>query len=245
MPTFQVSTAELRNLFFESPLHSFLFTFVSFLGLYFFFSLSTYFISKCLHSRYCLHAEEGYKKAQLRQEIQLSMISILVFSLQSIFIQKGYTLGLLKIDWNINLFTLLPQVFVLFLWNEIHFYLSHRLLHGKWLFRHVHKVHHYSYHPSPFSIYSFHWGEAFLLGTVIFLPLLIYPFQFLALLSLPLVSIFLNTLGHWNYDLFPNLKPASLLKFSYRHSMHHQKVKGNFGFLLPYFDKLFNTDLRQ
>jgi sterol desaturase/sphingolipid hydroxylase (fatty acid hydroxylase superfamily) len=235
---------DLKDLFFESPWHSFFFTFISFTGLYFLFSFSTYYTSKHLHAKYRLHTE-GYKKAQLSQEIQLSIVSILVFSLQSIFIQKGYSVGLLEIDWNINLFTLSPQVFVLFIWNEIHFYISHRLLHARWFFRHIHKVHHYSYHPSPFSIYSFHWAEAFLLGTVIFLPLVIYPFQFLALLSLPLVSIFLNTLGHWNYDLFPHLKPASLLKFSYRHSMHHQKVKGNFGFSLPYFDKLFNTDLRQ
>jgi len=240
----QISVFILRDFFFKSPLHTLYISFILFLLLYFFFAITTYFITRFIQTRYKLSGQENYDIAQIKKEIKYSLVSILVFALQAIFIQIGYTQGWIQINWELNLLTLIPQIAVLFFWNELHFYLCHRLLHVGWWFRKVHKVHHTSFHPSPFSVYSFHWIEAFLLGTVIFLPLLLYPFQYLALLSLPVMSIFLNTLGHWDYDLFPSLEPSSLLKFSYRHAMHHRKVHGNFGFLLPVFDRIFKTGIK-
>jgi len=180
---------------------------------------------------------------QIFKEIRLSLVSIFIFSLQAIGIQWAYTKGIIHIEWNIIWYTLPFEILALFLWNEIHFYAAHWLLHRKWLFKKVHFIHHRSTSPTPFSTYSFHWFEAFLLGTVIFLPLLVYNFQFLALISLPLLSIFLNVLGHWNYDMFPEKSSSHILKFSFRHSMHHKWIKGNFGFFLPQFDHWFKTKL--
>lgn len=46
-------------------------------------------------------------------------------------------------------------VFVLtffnYFWGDFHFYWTHRMLHTKWLYRNVHKVHHESFNPDPFS----------------------------------------------------------------------------------------------
>jgi lathosterol oxidase len=57
-------------------------------------------------------------------------------------------------------------------------------------------------------------------------------------------SLIINLLGHCNYDFFSQHAPEHLLKFSYRHSMHHKKGKGNLGFLLPWLDKIFNTAVK-
>lgn len=180
---------------------------------------------------------------QMRKEIGQSMRSILVFSLQGILIQQGIKQGWFQISYELN-WWLLPQIIALFFWNEIHFYLSHALLHTRFMMRHIHKVHHHSKEPTVFSTFSFHWIEAFLLGTVIVFPLLIFPFQALAILSLPVMSLIINLLGHCNYDFFSQHAPEHLLKFSYRHSMHHKKGKGNLGFLLPWLDKIFNTAVK-
>lgn len=183
---------------------------------------------------------EGQKK----REIWQSMRSIFIFSLQGIFIQQGLHLNWFEISFTVNAWLIL-QVLILFLWNEIHFYLVHIFLHTRFMMKNVHWVHHVSKEPTVFSTFSFHWIEAFLLGTVIIFPLFIFPFQALAILSLPIMSWLINLLGHCNYDFFSEHHPERLLKFSYRHSMHHKTAKGNFGFLLPWLDRLFKTVSKQ
>lgn len=177
---------------------------------------------------------------QMSKEIWQSMRSIFIFSLQGIAIQQGLIHNWFQISYDFN-WWFLPQVILLFLWNEIHFYWCHFLLHTRFMMKHVHWVHHHSKEPTVFSTFSFHWLEAFLLGTVIVFPLIVYPFQAVAILSLPIMSLLINLLGHCNYDLFSKNNPAHVLKFSYRHSMHHKKGKGNLGFLLPWLDNLFKT----
>jgi len=218
--------------------------FIFFNILYWFFSLAGRWLLHWLHEKELVIPVDNHAlyPGQVRREIQNSLLSIVVFSVQGIVIQLGLQQGWLFISYEINWYCI-PQIIVLFFWNEIHFYLVHRLLHSPWLIRRVHFVHHISTEPTVFATFSFHWIEAFLLGTVIIFPLLVFPFQAIAILSLPVMSILLNTLGHCNYDLFPKLAPNVFLKFSNRHSMHHKKGKGNYGFMLPWFDSLLNTSL--
>jgi len=182
------------------------------------------------------------KPGQTRIEIRNSMLSIVVFSVQAIFFQYLFSIGVYKIRFDQPLHVLW-EIPLLFLWNEIHFYIVHRLLHTRWLFKHVHKVHHWSKEPTSYSIYSFHWIEAFLLGTVIFFPLLIHDFQVYSVLSLPIMSIVVNLLGHCNHEI-PSDKPSgSFGKYTFRHSMHHKWSNGNFGFMLPFLDSIFHTNV--
>jgi lathosterol oxidase len=177
------------------------------------------------------------------KEIQRSMFSILIFSLQAIPLQLLFKYGLIKISKDTSMLYW-GEVLFLFLWNEAHFYFTHRLLHTKWLFKRVHHIHHLSYTPTPFSSYSFHWAEALLLGFVIYLPILFYPFYLSSIILLPVLSILLNVIGHWSYDVFPNIVGQNnILKFTIRHSLHHKYVKGNYGFLLPVFDAIFRTKI--
>ncbi len=193
------------------------------------------------HIGYMQSDNENYR-TQIKKEIRYSVISILVFGLFGVIPKIFYAYGFVDINWSFNWKTLPFELIFIFIWNDFHFYCCHRLLHKKWFFKHVHIVHHHSHIPTPFSTYSFHWFEAFLLSTVMILPMFFYTFSYITLLFLPVMSLFLNVLGHWNYALFPNRK-SLLLKFSEHHSLHHSRVKGNFGFFLPYFDKIFHTEL--
>jgi lathosterol oxidase len=231
---------------FDSWYHAFFAFLVFFNLLYWSMTLIGLFVFRYFENKNVL-VKVGNKavyQGQTSKEIWQSMRSILIFSLQGILIQQGLAQGWFQISYVFN-WWFVPQVLLLFLWNEIHFYICHYLLHTRWMMRRVHWVHHHSKEPTVFSTFSFHWIEAFLLGTVILFPLLVYPFQAAAVLSLPVMSLFINLLGHCNYDLFAAHNPNHVLKFSYRHSMHHKKGKGNLGFLLPWLDTLCRTSLKE
>ena len=177
---------------------------------------------------------------QWRTEIKNSMFSILVFALQAIPLQLLYTQDIIIIG-RTGIWNCLWEIPLLLLWNEVYFYASHWLLHRPWFFKNVHHEHHLSKEPTLYSVYSFHWFEAFLLGAVIFLPLLIHPFHVISVLSLPVMSISLNLLGHCNHETETDRSPDYITRFTFRHTMHHKWSRGNFGFMLPYFDMMFNT----
>lgn len=173
-------------------------------------------------------------------EIKHSLKSIVVF---------GFSGVAMVYFIRINIVQLLPEtlvntimgIVILTLYNELHFYLIHKLLHIPVLYGSIHKIHHQSKTPTVHSVYSFHWVEALLLSTVPITIAPFYTFSATALFIYPLASILLNFAGHCNYR-FGNGLGDSWKLFSTRHAQHHYKNSKKFGFALNIFDKLFLID---
>ncbi|MCD9028228.1 sterol desaturase family protein [Luteimonas sp. BDR2-5] len=182
------------------------------------------------------------RPGQLRHEIAGSAVSILIFGIGSVipwwFLQAGWA----RLASDPGPLRVLLEAAALLVWNDVHFYLNHRLLHTRPL-RRYHQQHHRSRVPTPFATYSFHPLEAVLLGNVILLPMLVHDFSFAALLSLPVLSLLLNNLGHSNYDFRPAAGHDSWLAASRRHHLHHTRYHGNYGFLLNFMDRWCGTRL--
>ncbi|MEO8010453.1 MAG: sterol desaturase family protein [Dokdonella sp.] len=179
---------------------------------------------------------------QIRRELTGSLVSILIFGIGLVFpwgvLQLGWaTLAVDAAPWRVGV-----EIVVLFVWNEAHFYACHRLLHTPVL-RRFHGQHHRSTVATPFSTYAFHPVEAILLGSVPLIPMLLHDFSFAALLSLPLMSIVLNTLGHSNYEFSRGAPARGFFGASRRHHLHHAHYHGNYGFLIGTFDRLLGTAL--
>lgn len=176
---------------------------------------------------------------QLRRELLASCGSVLVFGLGLVVPWALLRLGWARFAAEPSPPRVLAEIVALFLWNELHFYLHHRLLHTRPL-RRFHALHHRSRTPTPFSTYAFHPVEALMLGSVPLLPMLLHDFSFAALASLPVLSIALNALGHSNYTLAAPPRrgwPAA----ADRHQLHHARYHGNYGFLLPGLDRRLGT----
>jgi Delta7-sterol 5-desaturase len=178
---------------------------------------------------------------QLKRELQLSFMSVVIFGAGMIFpwglLQLGW--ANLAIDPSITRTTI--EIFVLIVWNEIHFYINHRLLHTRFL-RQFHLHHHRSVVTTPWSAYSFHPIEAAMLGNVILVPMLLHDFSVYALFSVPLFSLLFNTIGHSNFDFNPR-SPRVIFNGARRHHLHHSCFHGNYGFMFPFVDWLFKTAL--
>jgi sterol desaturase/sphingolipid hydroxylase (fatty acid hydroxylase superfamily) len=180
---------------------------------------------------------------QLRRELGWSMLSIVIFGTGMLF-----PWGLLTLQWatlatNPSGWQIALEVLALVVWNEVHFYINHRLLHTRWLKR-FHLPHHRSVITTPWATYSFHPVEALMLGNVILLPMLVHDFSWQALLSLPVLSMVFNNIGHSNYDFLPDAhKDRWWLNGARRHHLHHACYQGNFGFMFPFMDRALNTQL--
>jgi Delta7-sterol 5-desaturase len=131
--------------------------------------------------------------------------------------------------------------------NDLWFYAVHRLLHTRWLFRHVHGVHHKSLDVNPFSSYSFHWFEAVLVtGWVV--PMALWtPLPMPALMAAQVVGLLNNVGSHLGFELLPRWwVRAPLLGWTNTatfHALHHERFDGNFGLFSRVWDRLFGTEI--
>jgi sterol desaturase/sphingolipid hydroxylase (fatty acid hydroxylase superfamily) len=179
------------------------------------------------------------RNKQVQYEIWHSLQSIVVFGfsiLPIIFFIRNGQIQLLP-DSTINI---VWSLIALSLWNEVHFFLIHRLMHLPFFMQHVHYVHHRSKIPTVYTVYSFHWLEALLLSTVPLTILLLVPLSIVAVFTFPIVSLLFNLAAHCNYRVGEG-KGGDWRFFATTHHSHHRKGRGSFGFVLPYLDRLFQT----
>ncbi len=210
--------------------------------IFLYFGVGFLFLCACkfLKARYILNRIENKEvsKKQIIFEIKHSLKSILVFGFSVIPIIYFVKLGVIELLPN-SWFNILSGIILLTLWNEIHFYLVHRLMHQKFMMKYIHFIHHKSKIPTVYSVYSFHWFEAFLLSTVPLTISIVLPFSIVAVFIFPLVSILLNFAGHCNYR-FGNGKGGSWKLLGTNHNEHHSRGIKNYGFVTNFLDKLFS-----
>jgi Delta7-sterol 5-desaturase len=72
---------------------------------------------------------------QWRRELAQSGVSVLVFGLGMVFPWGLLRLGWGRLDPDVGGWRIVAEMLVLAVWNEVHFWLNHRLLHMRWLRR--------------------------------------------------------------------------------------------------------------
>ena len=175
------------------------------------------------------------RPGQVRDELLYSGLSILIFAGQAVGLVWLLRLGWLEASWDRSPWHLVWELPVLYLWNEVHFFAVHRVLHWPPLYRSVHIQHHRSVITTPFSAYSFHPVESFLLGSVMPLALVLHPFSPLALLGLTIMSLLLNVAGHMPHE---RVRPAFAFAVPHTryHNRHHREFHTHFSFSLSPLD---------
>ena len=205
-----------------------------------YFGLAPVFLEVCkfLHRKNIIHPiiHKKVTTKQIRWEILHSLKSIFIFGFSAfpiIYLVRSGAISLLP-DTGFNIFL---GLIILTVWNEVHFFAVHRLMHTPFFMRNVHVVHHKSHIPTVYSVYSFHWFEALLLSTVPLTIAIFVPFAPMAIFLYPLVSILLNYAGHCNYR-FGNGAGQSWKLFGTNHNEHHSRGRKNYGFASHLLDNL-------
>lgn len=133
---------------------------------------------------------------------------------------------------------------VLVVLQDAYFYWTHRAMHHRWFYRTVHRVHHRSTTPSPFSAYAFHPLEAIVHGLVVPLAWLVLPLHEIAVFLFLAFMIVRNVLGHLSIELFPRGFTRSAFRWSTtttHHALHHAEVRSNYGLYFTFWDRWMNT----
>lgn len=205
-----------------------------------YFGLAPVFLEACkaLQRKNIVHQiiHKKVTSRQIRWEIFHSLKSIFIFGFSAfpiVYLVRSGSINLLP-DTVSNIFL---GIIILTVWNEVHFFAVHRLMHTPFFMRNVHVVHHKSHIPTVYSVYSFHWFEALLLSTVPLTIAIFVPFAPIAIFLYPLVSILLNYAGHCNYR-FGNGTGQSWKLFGTNHNDHHARGRKNYGFASNLLDKL-------
>ena len=136
--------------------------------------------------------------------------------------------------WFLILLILAPVI------HAIHFYLGHRLLHTKLLYKKVHALHHHNVEIGPWSGLAMHPIEHIIYLSTLTVQWILAAHPVNALFQLQLAA-FYPALAHCGFE---KLKIGEKLKIdggNHFHYLHHKYFECNYGGSLAPLDKWFGT----
>lgn len=138
------------------------------------------------------------------------------------------------------------SVIILIIAHDAWFYWTHRLIHHPRLFRRMHRLHHRSNNPTPFTAYAFDWQEAVINAVYLLLIGFIMPVSFLAAFVFTAHMMLRNALGHCGYEVFPRTREGQPL-FGWlttvtHHDIHHAEAGHNYGLYFTFWDRALGTE---
>lgn len=164
----------------------------------------------------------------------------------------SYEFNLLMVSQNTETVTVFLRTFFgLFIWNEAYNYYTHLAMHQK-RFIWMHIFHHYSRPTTVLSSLSFNVTEKILLAVGIIIPCCIasqlIPVSFYAIYTYLILYFMINSLGHYNIELFPRTYGYTLFGKIFTsptyHALHHGRYNGNYALATTILDRLHGTYFR-
>lgn len=188
------------------------------------------------------------KNKKLWEEFGYSISTVIIFSMIGFGIfsakQAGYTF-IYEDKMEFGSLWLYASFFVSVIAHDFYFYLTHRLMHHKKIYKHVHKVHHKFTNPSPWAAYAFHPIEAVIEAGILPLLVFIIPLHEIVIVSFLIYMISRNVLAHLGFELFPKGFAANKWwnwhTTATHHNMHHKYFDCNYGFYFTWWDNLLKT----
>lgn len=189
------------------------------------------------------------KTADFLRELLHSAQTTVVIALISILVFSTSLLEYTKVYFDIRdmpLWWIPLSVLVMLFMHDTYFYWMHRMLHHPKLFKYIHKVHHKSVNPSPFTSYSFHIFESILEALIAPILLFTLPLHPLAIFIFSSLAFLFNVYGHLGYEITPkwfrNSFLFELMNTSTHHNIHHAQSRGNYGLYFRFWDRVMRTE---
>jgi Delta7-sterol 5-desaturase len=194
--------------------------------------------------------KKNFLESKVKHDIIWSAINRFLLTFVTIAIAWAVAGNYSLIYTDINKFGgawyLVFSLILVFLIHDTYFYFFHRMMHSRLLMKHVHRLHHNSTDPTPFTGYAFHPWE-----TVIefaFLPLIIFiiPLHPIVFAIWQFGGILLFSMyAHLGFEIMPKwwvTNPVTkYFNTPTNHNMHHAKFNYNYGLYFNFWDRIFKT----
>ncbi len=186
--------------------------------------------------------------ADLRREIGSSLIACLIYLVVTIGIDWAIHAGMFPYDKRDHSLAYLVMMFCLIvLAHDAYFYWTHRAMHTRWLYRRIHRHHHKSVTPTPWTAYSFSVPEAALNAGFMAVWLAFVPTPGIVTLVFMGAQITRNVTAHAGLEFHPRWWLSTPLtrwiSATTHHDLHHSGgFNHNFGFWFTFWDKLMGTE---
>jgi lathosterol oxidase len=190
-----------------------------------------------------------YPQAEkLWHDVRWSMSTVIVFSAVGVAIYYAGRAGVLRRYEDVAAYGwgwFGVTIVLLIVLQDTYFYWTHRAMHHRRLYRAVHRRHHRSTNPSPWTAYAFSPIEA--LVHALFVPLvwLVVPMHDAAVFVFLAFMIVRNVLGHLSIELFsPGFARGRFSGWhttATHHALHHRRFATNYGLYFTLWDRLMGT----
>jgi len=186
-----------------------------------------------------------FKSQNIDNAMRTFLLSVPIWTLIEVFalwcFANGYSFWIDPKDqwsrwlWLAVLILLVPAI------HEIHFFFGHWTLHQGPLYRWIHKIHHNSNNPSPWSSMSMHPAESSFFFSEVLWHLLIPSHPLIALFQLT-GTAYGAIVRHIGFDKLEMTDDSAMDSHAYTHYLHHKYFEVNYGGdgLVP-LDKWFGT----
>ncbi|BCE02637.1 sterol desaturase family protein [Marinicellulosiphila megalodicopiae] len=176
------------------------------------------------------------KDGQKKFEFKNGMLACFIFAALSLLTRIWH------VDvWPSSIIDFVLQVVMFSVFYEVYSYFVHRVLHFK-PFRKAHGVHHRSMTVTPWTAYSVHPIEAFLIACSAPLFMFMFSLSLGVALTLHIIGMVFSIMIHSNFDFYFKVKIVNHLNvFTKFHQYHHELGNKNYGFTNQLLDRLFKT----
>jgi sterol desaturase/sphingolipid hydroxylase (fatty acid hydroxylase superfamily) len=184
----------------------------------------------------------------IKKDIALSVIATLALSICAALVMTIYNSGATRLYKSIDdygIWYLIVSFFGIVLLQDTCYYFFHRGFHHPLLFDWLHRGHHRSKNPTPWTSFALDFPEALLQGLFLVVVVFIIPIHFFVLALLLITMTVWALVNHLGFELFPDFPNHWLGKWlisSDHHSLHHRDYARHYGLYFTFWDHLLGTN---
>ncbi|AKV01221.1 Sterol desaturase family protein [Labilithrix luteola] len=190
------------------------------------------------------HRELGKAPPLTRTEVVVALSSVVINSGVTLAGLALWRIGIVQFRTDVGVHAWL-DVIVLILVMDFAMYALHRIAHVRWIFPHLHALHHCYEHVRPLTLFVLNPAEAISFGALWLVVISFYSASWLGMSVYLALNVAFGTLGHLGVEPLPsrwvNWPIARHIGTTTFHAQHHLSRDTNFGFYTLIWDRLFDT----